>query len=69
MAEHVNVLNRKLNGRFFLEGRARVIRWLDGFTAVVDFEDGYGQVERFIDPAAQGDGLDYHLERLNAVNP
>ena len=67
MAKYVNVINRKLSGRFVLEGRARLVRDLGDGVAVVDFEDGYGRVERFVDPAAQGDDLDAYLQRLNSV--
>ncbi len=67
MAEYANVINQKLSGRYFLEGRARLVRRLNDDMAIVDFDDGYGPTERFVDPAAQGDDLDAHLERLNSV--
>jgi len=53
MAYYVNVINCTLGGKFILEGRARVLRTIDGDVKQVDFEDGSGPIERFVDPVAQ----------------
>ncbi len=64
MAFYVNVINCKLSGTFFLEGRARVLKTIDGDSKLVDFGDGM-PVARFIDPLAQGDDVTEYVARLN----
>ena len=49
MPRYVNVINCRMSGTFSFEGRARVVETLEGGEMLVDFEDGYGPVERFID--------------------
>ena len=65
MAYYVNVINCKMSGPYFIEGRARVLKTIDGDRKLVDFYDGYGPVERFIDPKAQGDDVVAYLNKLN----
>ena len=66
MHERVNVINRTIGGRYFLEGRPRVIRDLGGDLALVDFDDGCGALQRFVDPNAQGTDIDDYVAGLNA---
>lgn len=54
----VAIVNRSLSGRFVVEGRARVIREIDGGTGryevvFVDAPASDGSVFRYVDPAAQ----------------
>jgi len=69
--EKVFILNSTLNGRIILEGRAVVVKPVYDVDNqyLVDFGDGYGPIERFIDPLAQlGDTADVaeYIARLNA---
>ena len=65
MAHYVNVINCTLGGTYFVEGRARVLKTIDGDTKLVDFEDGYGPVERFVDPQAQDEDVAEYVSELN----
>lgn len=64
MAHYVNVINCKMSGTYFLEGRARVLKTIDADTKLVDFGDNM-PVERFIDPLAQGDDVAKYVAKLN----
>lgn len=64
----VNIINMTMGGRFLVEGRARIVRSVrdvDG-QYVVRFEGDFGNVERFVDPQAQGEDVASYVERLNA---
>jgi len=65
MTEYVNVINSTMGGTFIIEGRARVLKTIDEDTKLVDFEDGYGPVERFVDPLAQDGDVAAYVARLN----
>ena len=52
--ETVDVIAQTMGGRCFHEGRAVVTQRLGEDRAYVNFRDGYGAVERYIDPNAQG---------------
>ena len=67
MQERVNIINHTAGGGYFLEGRARIVRRLGSDLALVDFDDGYGMVQRFVDPQAQGDDVDAYIAGLNAA--
>ena len=67
MTDYVNIIACNIGGPFFVEGRARVVKTIDDENKLVDFEDGYGPVERFVDPLAQGDDLDAYVAKLNAT--
>lgn len=62
----VHILNSTMSGTFRIEGRATIIRPVKDVDEqyLVDFGDGFGPVERFVDPSAQDDpaGL---IARLN----
>lgn len=64
--QKVNIINATLGGRFIVEGVAKIVRPVRGMDSqyVVDFGDGYGPVERFVDPQAQADAAAF-VERLN----
>ena len=64
MAEHVNVINCKMSGTYFVEGRAQVIKDMGDDIMLVDFGDNM-PVERFVDPLAQGDDVAKYVARLN----
>ena len=66
MAVYCNVLNQTMSGTVVIEGRARILKTIDGDTKLVDFEDGYGPVVRYIDPKAQGDDVACYVADLNA---
>lgn len=69
MGKHyVNVINSTMSGTYFLEGRARVLRTIDDDTKLVDFEDGYGAVTRYVDPLAQGEDVARYVADLNDRN-
>ena len=65
MAYYVNVINCTMGGTFFLEGRARVLKTIDEDEKLVDFEDGYGPVRRYVDPRAQTENTDKFIADLN----
>ena len=65
MAEYANIINRTIGGKYVLEGRAKVVRRRGDDMAVVDFEDGYGVTDRYIDPSAQGSDVQSYIDRLN----
>ncbi|QPC43509.1 hypothetical protein HW532_12865 [Kaustia mangrovi] len=64
--DRVHVLNCTMGGTFVVEGEATIVRPVDGVDCqyLVDFNDGYGPVERFVDPDAQGDPAGF-VARLN----
>lgn len=63
----VNVLNCTLSGKYILEGRAKIIRRCasvdDEYS--VDFLDGYGPAQRYIDPLAQNENVSEYIDYLN----
>lgn len=63
--DSVVILNQKLNGRFIVEGTAKVIRTIADTdeSYVVEFDDG-SRVQRFVDPQAQADAKAF-CEQLN----
>lgn len=67
----VAVINRSWSGKYLVEGYATIVRSLDipnqAITSIyeVDFGDGSGVVERYIDSAAQSNPEDF-VQRLNA---
>lgn len=65
--QSVNIINATMGGRFIVEGVAKIVKPVRGVDSqyVVDFGDGYGPVERFVDPLAQDDAAAF-VERLNA---
>jgi hypothetical protein len=61
----VQIVNCGLNGTFYVEGEAVVVKPPKGDSqATVRFVDDGETVERFIDPAAQADPFDF-VSRLN----
>jgi hypothetical protein len=64
--DRVAVINQKLSGVFFVEGRATVVRRVRdlGESYVVRFENG-DECQRFVDPAAQASPEEF-CARLNA---
>lgn len=63
----VHIITFQPHRGYSLEGTARLVRWLnrEANRALVDFGDGYGALERFVDPAAQTNPEAY-LTTLNA---
>ena len=64
--EKVHIINSSMGGTFIIEGRATVLRPIKDVDEqyLVDFGDGFGPVERFVDPQAQADPAKF-IERLN----
>lgn len=63
---HAYIINQTMSGTYFIEGRAKVVKALDDEgRSLVDFEDGYGPVERFVDPDAQTDNVAAYVASLN----
>lgn len=67
MSEYVNIINCTMGGRYFIEGRARVIKEPDQDNmAVVTFDDyPNDRFNRFVDPLAQGDDVAAYVAELN----
>lgn len=61
---YVNVLNTTMSGCIVFEGRAQILSKSDD-RYLVDFGDGSGPVERFIDPHAQVKNVGKYVEELN----
>ncbi len=65
--QYVNVINSTMSGTYILEGRARVVQWLEDGQALVQFgEPGESCVYRFIDPKAQVGNVGRYIVDLNA---
>ena len=65
--DKVHVINSTMGGTFFVEGiSVRIVRPVKNIDEqyLVDFGDGYGPVERFVDPAAQDNPAKF-VEKLN----
>jgi hypothetical protein len=67
--DKVVVLNTTMSGTVIVEGRATIFRAVPDVEEqyVVDFGDGSGFVERFVDPLAQDDAGRYVAGLNNRV--
>lgn len=63
------VFNQSGAGLFVIEGQAKIITAVDRASDrfLVDFDDGYGPVERFLDQNGQADPQ-AHVRWLNEVS-
>lgn len=65
--DKVAIINSTMGGKFIVEGYALIVRPVRDVDSqyLVNFGDGSGSLERFVDPAAQDDPQGF-VVRLNA---
>lgn len=66
--DRVYIINSTMSGTAIIEGQATIVRRtnLSDEHYEVDFNDGHGAVDRFVDPAAQSNPKAF-IDRLNAA--
>jgi hypothetical protein len=59
--QKVYIINSTMGGTFIVEGQATIVRRILDVDSqyLVDFGDGFGPVERFVDPLAQDNPAEF----------